>query len=410
MSQSGMQRGSLHGCTHFYSDSDPHASCPQCRLCSEEEPCDLCVLGPSPDLSSVTPILSYSGRKTRSADRGKGKRKASVDLSKDLPSDGLSPAPSLLVKVSSQGVAPPSQPQSGSWEGQPGSGLVRPGAELTGTPRKPFQSLPLGRGVSRSAVSNVVGDSGVPVASGSGGGHCPEGLSGNPPGLQLAPLAVGNAPVADSRSGHQSSFPPGQSLPGSGPSGAGPGFSMAGNPSFVSGYGSVDQSGGFRPALPPSPRINPACAQGFLGQPNQPVSGLGIQNPGSYGSAPYMSGSATGGSGGYPSTFGQGFQPQSQAGQLANSWGHSQPMGPPSCPRGLDMGPSPSPSGIRGPWSLPRSSNTVACWFPLPNIPPVRGPSWPALGGDTGPLVLLLPERSRLLVSPRGMVSLVRDP
>ena len=268
-----------------------------------------------------------------------------------------SPVPSSS-KVSDQEVALSSQLQSGSREGQPGVGWVCPAAESTGTSHKPFQSLPSGGDVSRSAVSDFVRDPGAPGASGARGGpfSCPDTQSGpgvasrNPQGLPLAPLVVSGASTADLRSGPQSSFPLGQSLPGSSHSVASPGFPLTGNPSFTSGYGSVDLSGGFRPPFPPCTENNPVCSQGFPVQPNQPVNGLGYQNPGSYGSAPYMSGFASGGSGGYPSTFGQGYQPQTQAGQFGNSWGHSHPMGPPACPPGFGFGPYVFPQW--NPWGL----------------------------------------------------------
>ncbi|XP_069129285.1 splicing factor 1-like [Argopecten irradians] len=302
----------------------------------------------------------------------------------DSPADSYVSDPSLpapAVSLGSQGAVPSSQHQSGSLIGQPGAELARSDAELSGTSSKPFQSLPLGRVVSQSAVTNSVGGSGVPAASGPWEGPCPAPCMalpsslGAPPansfGLQLAPLVS----VAGSRSGPQSSFPPRHSLPGSSQSVTGPGLSVSGNPTFYSGSGSVDQSVDFHPTAFPSPGVNPACAQGSLGQPNQPVNGLGTQNPGSYGPNPYMSGSASGGSGGLPSFYEQGFQPQTQTGQFGQSWGHSQPTGPPNCPQGFGFGPYGFPPWH--PWGLvpPTQQHFGGLLAPPPQEPSRSGAS-----------------------------------
>ena len=78
-------------------------------------------------------------------------------------------------------------------------------------------------------------------------------------------------------------------------------------------------------------------------------------------------------------------------------------------PRGLDMALTFSLSGIRGVSSLPLGSCTVVRWFPPTNNPPIRGPYWPALVGDTGPLALPFLKRSRLLLSPGCRVYSDRD-
>ena len=314
----------------------------------------------SQDKCFIVPKHPSANRKVSSGKRGRhrGRGGATSSLrSGRTISVPVSGGPATASTSQEQGVALPVQELPGVGEGQPDPGLAQPRVELAGNACK-LSCLPSGRDY-RPPVTDSVSGPGIPgvVVVGDSIGAGPV-LSGSGPGVTtdfLAGLSVStgisDAQLTNPGINTGAVYPPSQ-LPGPGPIRSCPEYNLAGNLGvFPQGFGFPGQGAGFQP--PPSPGLGytGACGHPSLGRPNQPADGFGLQrHPGSYGLGPYMSGFPPGGSGGPPLPFGQGGQPQSQAGHGGQFWGHSQPAGPFPYPPGYGFSPRGFPSW--NPWGL----------------------------------------------------------
>ncbi|PJE78337.1 hypothetical protein CI610_02733 [invertebrate metagenome] len=360
MSRSGLRRGSSHERSYLYGERDSNEICSLDRSGHEDLPCVTTQDEPHDGVSLAPGRPSSSRRKDSSLSSGKrGKHVKNVAPGSESVVNSVVPISGAPVSSGSSRdgrVVLPIQELPGVGEGHPDPGLTLPRVELADNSRK-LSSLPLGREF-QPPVTGLVSDLGNPGGVVDGGsfdaGPVPPssgpGVTDFLAGLSTS-TGVRDAQLSYSCINSGPAFHPGQ-LPGPGPIRSSPECAGSGFPGGVLPRECfAGQATGFQAPFPSGSGYRVACGQPSLGHPNQPADGFGYrQHPGSCGPSPHMSGFPPGGSGGPPMSFGLGGQPQSQAGQFDQFWGHSQPAGPFPFPQGYGFNPMAFPAW--NPWGL----------------------------------------------------------